>query len=122
MAANEYLPVFKPGLALTFTAGAALTGGRLVEITTDNTIEHAAAGSTSVVGVAAWDTTLGQQVTTHSGGVQELVASAAIAAGDEVSAAADGKVATTVEGTAVIGVALTAASAADALVRVKARF
>lgn len=120
MATNEYLPVYKPGQAITFKAGAAVSGGRLVEISGESTVQHAGAASAKVVGVAAWDAAVGQEVTVHSGGVQELVASAAIAAGDRVEAAADGKAATSA-GTG-FGVAITSASDADGLVRVKVQF
>lgn len=120
MATNEYLPVYKPGQAITFVTSAAVSGGRLVEISAANTVRHAGAASDSVVGVAAWDAAVGQEVTVHSGGVQELVASAAIAAGDRVEAAADGKAATSTG--AGFGVALTSASAANDLVRVKVSF
>lgn len=120
MATNEYLPVYKPGQAITFKAGAAVSGGRLVEISGESTVQHAGAASVAVVGVAAWDAAVGQEVTVHSGGVQELVASGAIGAGDRVEAAADGKAATS-EGTG-FGVALTSATGPDALVRVKVQF
>lgn len=104
----DYLPLFKPGAAVTFSASTAVTGGRLVEITGDRTVAHAAAASTKVAGIAAHDAAVGDHVTVYSGGVQRPVASGAIAAGDRVAPAADGKVATGTTGT--IGLALAAAA------------
>lgn len=104
----DYLPLFNPGTAVTFTASADVTGGRLVEITGDRTVAHAAAASTKVAGVAGFDAAEGELVTVYSGGVQRPIAAGAIAAGDRVAAAADGKVATAETGT--FGVALAAAA------------
>lgn len=104
----DYLPQFSPGDAVTFTASADVTGGRLVEITGDRTVAHAAAGSTKVAGVAGFNAAEGELVTVYSGAVQRPIAAGAIAAGDRVAAAADGKVATAESGT--IGLALAAAA------------
>lgn len=106
----DYLPLFNPGTAVTFTASADVVGGRLVEITGDRTVAHAAAGSAKVAGVAAFNAAEGELVTVYSGGVQRPVASGAITAGDSVEAAADGMVVTATTGTK-IGLAL--AGAAD---------
>lgn len=116
MATNEALPVFKPGQSITYRTSAAVIGGRLVEITGDREVAHAAADSAKVVGIAAWSAGIGEEVTVHSGGVLPVLASGAVAAGDRVSAAANGKGATAVAG-AEIGVALT--SGTDASVDVK---
>lgn len=104
----DYLPLFNPGTAVTFTASDDLIGGRLVEITGDRSVAHAAVGSGKVAGVAGFNTAAGELVTVYSGGVQLPTASGAIAAGDRVAAAADGKVSTAETGT--IGVALAAAA------------
>lgn len=104
----DYVPLFDPGAAVTFTASADVKGGRLVEVTGDREVGPAAAGSTKVAGVASFDATEGEVVTVYSGGVQRPVASGAVAAGDLVAAAADGKVATGTDNT--IGLALAAAS------------
>lgn len=106
----EYLPLFTPGQAVTFTASAAVTGGQLVEVTGDRAVAPAAADSPSVVGVAGYDAAAGDPVTVFAGGVQQLVASGAIAAGDRVAAAADGAVATLGVATNPVGTALTAAA------------
>lgn len=105
----EYLPLRDPGKAITAQASTTVTGGQLVEVTGDNTVGPAAAGSTKWRGVAAFDAAVGENVTVRSGGDHLLTASGAIAAGDQVSAAADGKVATS-SGAAVIGVAVIGAA------------
>lgn len=109
----DYLPKFKPGQAVTFKASAAIAGGRLVAVTGARTVGPAGADSAAVVGVAGFDAVIGEDVTvfTRAGGVHSLVASAAIAAGAKVSAAASGKVQTIGSTTNPIGLALTAAAA-----------
>ncbi|MBN7792423.1 DUF2190 family protein [Microbacterium esteraromaticum] len=109
----DYLPKFKPGQAVTLTAGAtAVVGGRLVEVSTASAVIPATADSAKVVGVAGFDAATGESVTvyTRPSGVHRLVASAAIAVGAKVIAAADGKVATIGAGTNPVGIALTAAT------------
>lgn len=104
----QYTPLFTPGAAITYSAGEAITGGQLVEITGDRVIAPAEAGSAKVVGVAAFDAAIGDDVTVFTGGVQRPLATGAIAAGDRVAAAAAGTVTTAEEDT--IGLALAAAS------------
>lgn len=112
---GDFTPIHKPGQAITLTASAAVTGGQLLEVTGDLTVGPAAANSQKVVGQAGHDATAGQRVTVHAPGatVTEAEASAAIAAGALVKAAATGTVATFV-GTdpepARIGLALAAAA------------
>lgn len=105
----DYLPLYNPGTAVTFTSSADVVGGRLVEITGDRTVAHAAAGSAKVAGIAGFDAADGELVTVYSSGVQRPTAAGAIAAGDSVEAAADGKVAVASTGTK-IGLALAAAA------------
>lgn len=109
----DYLPKFKPGQAVTFTASADVTGGRLVEITGNRSVGPAGADSAKVAGVAAQDTKAGESVTvyTRAGGVHGLVASGAVAAGAKVSAAATGKVQTVGSTENPVGLALEAAAA-----------
>lgn len=109
----DYLPKFKPGQAVTFTASADVTGGRLVEVTGNRTVGPAAADAADVVGVAGFDAKSGETVTvyTRAGGVHALVANGAIAAGVKVSAAAAGKIQTLGATTNPVGLALEAASA-----------
>ena len=105
----EYLPIYKPGQAVTLKASAAITGGQLVEVTGSGTVGPAAAASTKVVGVAGFDAAINDNVTIYAGGVQHVTAASAVAAGDSIQAAANGQVATGT--TAPLGIALTAAGA-----------
>ena len=104
----EYLPVYKPGQAITLAASATITGGQLVEVTGSGTVGPAGAASTKVVGVAAFDAVSGDNVTIFAGGVQHAVASGVITAGAVVQAGAAGTVAAGT--TAPIGIALTTAA------------
>lgn len=116
----EYLPIYKPGQALTLKASAAITGGQLVAVSGSGTVAPAGAGALNWVGVAAFDASTNDNVTIHCDGVQSLTASGAITAGDLVIGAASGAVATgtTPASGAFVGVALTTA-ASGAKVRVK---
>ncbi len=116
----DYLPKFKPGQAVTFTASADITGGRLVAITGNRTVGPAGADSAAVVGVAGFDAKTGERVTvfTRAGGVHRLTASGAIAAGVKVSSAAAGKVQTLGSTTNPVGLALEAATANDDVIDV----
>ena len=109
----DYLPKFKPGQAVTFTASADITGGRLVEVTGNRAVAHAGADSAKVVGVAGFDAKAGERVTvfTRAGGVHALTANGAIAAGAKVSPAASGKAQTVGATTNPIGLALETATA-----------
>ena len=109
----DYLPKFKPGEAVTFTASADITGGRLVAVTGPRAVGPAAADSAAVVGVAAFDVKAGESVTvyTRAGGVQRLTASGAITAGAKVSSAAAGKIQTVGATTNPVGLALGTAAA-----------
>lgn len=88
---SQYLPKFQPGQAVTFTASADVTGGRIVEVTGDRSVAHGGAASTKVVGVAGFDVKAGKDVTVYSGGVQRLTLAATATAGQRLAAAADGK-------------------------------
>lgn len=116
---GDYLPKFKPGQAITRQASATVTGGRLITVAG----AQAAADSTTWLGVASHDAASGQNVGVYTDGVQRLTASAAIAAGDRVKCAADGKVATLTAGTdaydRLVGIALEAASADGDVIAVK---
>lgn len=112
----EYLPKFIPGQAITLAASAEITGGQLVEVTGAGTVGPAQADSAKVVGVAGFDAAAGDRVTIYRGGVQRLIASAAITAGTAVAAAASGQAAAS--GTHTIGIALSAAEKQGDLVDV----
>lgn len=107
----QYLPVFRPGQTVTFTASTAVTGGTPVQVgSADRSVAPAGAASTTYVGVAGHDAAVGEYVTVEvNGPVHLLTAAGAIALGAKVEAAAGGRVQTATTGT-VIGVALTAAA------------
>lgn len=88
----EYLPITKPGQAETSKASAVITGGQVVAVSGDGTIAPAAAASTAVIGVAAFDAAQNDNVTYFSGGTQNCLASGAITAGSPVIAGAAGTV------------------------------
>lgn len=110
----DYLPKFKPGAAVTFTATADVVGGRLVDAgATNRSCTPAGADSAKVLGVAGTDAVSGDKVLvyTRPTGVHQLVANGAIAIGAKVISAAAGKVATVGAGANPIGIALEAAAA-----------
>lgn len=115
----EFLPIYKPGQALTLTASASVVGGKLVAISGANTIATAGAASTAVVGVAGFDAAQNDKVTVYCGGVVELLASGAVTAGSPVIAGASGTVVASATPPAgqQVGIALTTGT--DALVRVQ---
>ena len=81
---------------ITYTAGVAVVAGRLVELTGDRTIGPAAAGSFKVVGICCQDcdgvAATGNKVAVAAGGVWNVRAGAAIAAGDKLVPLANGTV------------------------------
>lgn len=113
----SHVHLFEPGQKYTNKASVAVTGGRLVEVTGPRRVGPAAADSAKVIGAAAFDVAANEDVTVLSGGVQNLVCSAAVVAGARLSAAAAGKVVTAAAGPQ-IGTALTTTTAADQLVTV----
>lgn len=90
----DYVPLFKPGQAITRQASAAITGGRMVVVSGNGTVAESAGASAAWVGVAGFDCASGDQVTVYAGGVQRPIASGAITAGDIVVTAAAGRVVT----------------------------
>ena len=117
----EYLPIFKPGQAITLKASAAITGGQVVEVTGAGTVGPAGANSTKVVGVAGFDAAINDYVTVYAGGVQNCTSAGVITAGDLVAAAASGNVATNAAPAAgvQIGIALSTTAGASQAVRVQ---
>lgn len=115
----EYLPVYKPGQALTLKASATIAGRQIVAVSGSGTVAPAGAGSTAFVGVAGFDAATNDNVTIFTGGVQEVAASGAITAGSPVICAADGAVSAVAEPATgqQVGVALT--TAANGRVRVQ---
>lgn len=110
---SDYIPRHTPGTAVTFSASADVTGGRLVIASGAKTVAPATLDAVNVIGVAGFDAKSGDPVTVYPRptGIHALVASAAIAAGAVVVAAAAGKVATIGANTNPIGIALEAAAA-----------
>lgn len=90
----EYLPVFKPGQAITLKASAAVTGGQLVAVTGVGTVGPAGAGAVNWIGVASNDAAVNDNVTIYADGVQSVTTSGTVTAGDLVVAAAAGAVST----------------------------
>ncbi len=119
---SDFTPIITPAYQWTSAASAAVTGGQYVEVTGDNTVGPAAAGSQKVVGQAAHDAAAGASLTVHSPGriVTEAVAAAIVTAGQPLKTAANGQVTPLVVGTdndiLRVGIAL-AGAAAGALCR-----
>ncbi len=117
----DYMPVLQTTQPLSgVSASAAITGGQLIESTGVNTVGPAGAASVKVLGVAAHDAAIGADVTYHpiSGNVHETVSTAGSAAGDRITAAAAGNVASTAAATAAaagtdLGVAINTATAGN---------
>lgn len=110
---GEYQPLHTPGKAITRQASATITGGQLVIVSGSGTVAPASAATHLWLGVAGFDVANGDQVTVHCEGVQRIVASGAITAGQTVEAATGGKVAAHTNGTNdinVVGLALTTAA------------
>lgn len=115
----DTLRIFEPGAPVTFKASAAVTGGRNVEVSGVGTVAHAAAaGSTKIVGQAAHDALIGQDVVvlTRGSGVHRSAAAAEIAAGVLVKDSGTSGVAAWVSGTdgqhLIVGLTLSGSSAA----------
>jgi hypothetical protein len=117
----EYLPKYLPGASQTRVASATITGGQLLAVTGSGTVGPAGANSTAWCGVAANDAASGANVTVFAGGVQKLVTSGTVTAGDIVVAAAAGAVSTLAAVTtptaadvtnsrAIVGIAMTTAT------------
>lgn len=111
---GDYTPVFAPGMDVTLTASADITGGQLVIVSGANTVAPASAAASNWLGVARQDAKNGERVVVTRGGVQSLTASGAITAGARVIPAANGRVVTIGAGNEdhAVGIALT--TAADA--------
>jgi hypothetical protein len=90
---GDYVPLYDE-LAFSSQASATITGGQLLAVSGSGTVAPAGANALNWTGVAAFDAASGDQVTVHAGGVQRIVASGAVTAGDQLVAAASGKVST----------------------------
>lgn len=80
---SDYTPLALPGQTWTFTAGTALIGGDLVEVTASNTVgKIATASSRAYIGVAGNDAAIGAKVTVILGKpIHESIGEGTIAAG-----------------------------------------
>jgi len=99
---------------MTFIANAAIAKGRRVKLhTTPGQV--ALAGDEAYIGIAMSRTTAAGQpiavLDARAPGLQEFVAGGAIAAGDSVTSAANGKIVTGTAGVVDMGKAVTAAAA-----------
>jgi hypothetical protein len=117
---GDYLPPYGSAAPReSRTAVGAITGGLLV--TTGDVV--AGADSVTWVGVASHDAAIGESYGIYKDGIQNLVASAAIAIGARVKCAAAGKIVTFVDGTDVhtrlVGVAKEAAAADGDVIKVE---
>jgi len=103
---------------LSLPAAAAVTAFRRVKVNTSGRVLHASASETGIGVAQAAQATVGGEVVVRGfeQGTCKMAASAAIAKGAEVFAAAAGEIAST--GTVKIGTALAAASGNDSLIEV----
>lgn len=118
----DYVPVFKPGEELTFTAAADIVGGRLVRIVGNNSVQETSGVTAGWIGIAAQDAKAGQRVLVYSGGVQEPTVDGAVVAGDPLVAGPNGRVVAIGSVTnyaQVVGVALTAQPTAGQTARAR---
>jgi hypothetical protein len=126
---GDYQPIVSGGQnPWTATTSGAVTGGRVLAASGNGTVAHAAADSTVVVGVAAFDAGSGAKVSVWplDGVVHELEASGALAAGAGVVTDAAGQVKTATIATAaaagtLIGTAATTAAGSPLKLRVQGR-
>ena len=117
----DYTPVFTGGQApITYTAGAAITGGQIVFVSGVKTVTPTAGANGLAVGVAAHDVASGGTVTVWplSGCIHETISPAGSTAADPLSTSTAGGVATGVLATlaaagTLIGVAITTATAGN---------
>lgn len=113
----EYLPLFKPGQAITRSASASITAGQLVSVSGSGTVAPSGAGDVAWLGVAAFDAASSADVTVYTGGTQRINAgTGGVTAGQLVHAGASGTVVTHTNGTAdyeIVGLALTTATAGN---------
>lgn len=113
----DYLPLHKPGQAVTRAASAAITGGQLVSVSGSGTVAPSAAADVGWLGVASQSVASGASLAVFCGGTQRLVAgTGGVTAGTHVHAGASGTVVTHTDGTndyEIVGLALTTATATN---------
>jgi hypothetical protein len=109
-----------PGDIVTFTAGATITKGQLVKVSGAMTVSPAAAATDAVIGVAVTNSTSTGKVSVIVGcPIVYVTAGGAISAGAAVGSDANGNaIAVSTAGNRALGIALEAASAAGAVIRI----
>jgi hypothetical protein len=114
----EYLPLHKPGEAITRTASATITAGQLVSVSGAGTVAPSGATDIAWLGVAGFDAASGATVTVYCAGTQRIVTgTGGVTAGQLVHSASPGTVVSHTPGTsdsAIVGVALTTATVGNA--------
>jgi hypothetical protein len=107
----QYLPLYRPGAAVTFGVTTAVVGGQPVEVgAADMTVAPAGQASAKVVGVAGHDAAIGDRLTVEVGKpIHELTVSGTVTRGQRLETAGFGEVRTLASGTAVF-LALTSAT------------
>jgi Uncharacterized conserved protein (DUF2190) len=108
----DYTPAQGSPAALSYTAGAAITGGQVVKISAADTVTPSAANDPSPVGVAGHNAALNQKVTVlcGSGVIHETPSTGGIAVAAPVYASTGGAVSAAGTGAPAIGVAVRAAA------------
>lgn len=86
----DYAPLYGKPQAVSFTAGATITGGDILYLSAADTVNPAGANAVNYIGVAAHDAATGTAVTVlmGSGVVHETLCNASTAAGALVFAGA----------------------------------
>lgn len=119
---GDWSAKFRPGADVSYTAGAAITGGNVLFLSAAGTASPTSGASAVVLGVASRDVATGELVTPQRGGVQRCVSAAAITVGQPLKSAASGRVTPMTIGTdpqdQYIGFALTAAGGAGTTIDV----
>jgi Uncharacterized conserved protein (DUF2190) len=119
----DYAPVYGKPQAITYTAGAQITGGQLLSFTGQDTVSPTVANPANFAGVAAHDAPPGDAITVLAGsGVVHETTAAGITAAGLVYAGAAATVTQTAGsayGAVPIGVATRATNASTGLARWK---
>ncbi len=107
----DYTPRHRPADSIPAVASHTITAGQLVAASGSGTVRPTEAATVSTVGVAATDAAVGERLHYFTGGVQRLIASGGITAGQPVIAGLDGTVVAhaTPPAGQMVGVALTTA-------------
>ncbi len=90
----DYAPVFGRPKTMTFTAGAAITGGQVLSFSAADTVSPSAVNPANYAGVAAHDAAAGALITVMMGAgvVHETPVAAGVAAGALVYGGATGQI------------------------------